>query len=69
MRKSPSKMKPRGKFFQDDAGPYTGFIMHVSSTKATVFNHLRIGNQSQKKALIGSEIGADTCCEMAAGSF
>ncbi|KAI4344746.1 hypothetical protein L6164_011937 [Bauhinia variegata] len=69
-------MKPRGKLFQvtetynmiddaDDAGPYKGFTMHVSSTKA----NMRIGNQIQKKALIGSEIGARTFCEMEAGSF
>ncbi|CAJ1963111.1 unnamed protein product [Sphenostylis stenocarpa] len=43
-----------------DAGPYKGFlIMHVTSSKVTMVNPLKIGRCDQKEAISGSEIGAD----------
>lgn len=41
-------------------GPHKGHLMHVTSTKVTMVNPLRIGSCDIKEAISGSEIGADT---------
>ncbi|QCD77447.1 hypothetical protein DEO72_LG1g1071 [Vigna unguiculata] len=51
-------MKPKDGFVAE--GPYKRFlIMHVTSSKEAMVNSLRIGRCDQKKAISGSEIGAD----------